>query len=78
MDLGMLWFDDSRRSLAEKVQRAADFYLSKYGQQATECHVHPRTLGPAAPAYVGIVRLVPSSTVVRDHYWLGVGDDGGH
>lgn len=42
MNVGMLWFDnDSKASLDTKVERAAHYYLTKYGKQPTLCYVHP-------------------------------------
>lgn len=74
MDIGMLWYSDDRKQTVEqKVMQAAVFYSRKYGLQATECHIHPRTLG-AGPDHVGLVRLVADSTIVQDHFWLGIGD----
>ena len=31
MKIGMLWFDDSARSLKVRIQEAADYYSEKYG-----------------------------------------------
>lgn len=74
MDLGMLWYDDdAKRSLSEKVQRAAEFYQAKYGQLANQCFVHPSALAPdGAPISVGIIRVQPMRTIIKGHMWLGV------
>ena len=45
MRVGMLWFDDDdRRSVEEKVHRAAGYYQDKYGKMPTLCFVHPSML----------------------------------
>lgn len=75
MTTGMLWLDDDRkRSVAEKVQRAADYYRNKYGAPVAEVHAHPRTLGDRPPAQVAGVRLVPDHTILPDHWWVLPGD----
>jgi hypothetical protein len=74
MDIGMLWYDDDAKSrLDEKVARAVEYYRSKYGVQPTECYVHPGMLVEGAPANTAGVRLCPSPTVIKNHFWLGVG-----
>ncbi len=83
MDIGMLWYDDDgKRQLDEKVARAAEYYRAKYGRQPTECYVHPGMLGEGQPRpgaariVAGGVRLRTSRTVIKNHFWLGVGESG--
>lgn len=76
MDIGMLWKDDdNRRSLEDKVARAAAYYRQKYGEAATVCFVHPTMLAEA-PASEGVtaagLRVLPARTVQVHHFWLGV------
>ena len=45
MNVGMLWFDnDPKVDLEAKIERAADYYRSKYGKKPTLCFVHPSML----------------------------------
>ena len=44
MNVGLLWFDNSSLPLAQKVQKAADYYCKKYGRQPDMCLVHPPAL----------------------------------
>ena len=45
MNIGMLWFDnDPKAELTTKVERAAVYYLSKYGKSPNLCFVHPTML----------------------------------
>ena len=81
MDMGMLWYDDDdRRRFDEKVTRAVEYYRAKYGVQPTECFVNPSMLSAdargAAPAMTAGVRLHTTRTVLSNHFWLGVGENG--
>ena len=74
MDIGMLWYDDDgKRKLDEKVARAAEFYRAKYGAQPTECYINPGALGEGQPAVAAGVRLRPSRSIIKNHFWLGIG-----
>ena len=45
MNIGMLWFDnDPKTDLNGKIERAAAYYRSKYGQSPNLCFVHPSML----------------------------------
>jgi hypothetical protein len=75
MDIGMLWYDDdAKRQLDEKVARAVEYYRAKYGVLPTECYVNPGMLGENQSATTAGVRLRPNRTVIKNHFWLGVGE----
>ena len=81
MDIGMLWYDDDgKRQLDEKVARAAEYYRAKYGVQPTECYVNPGMLGEGQPRssagwiMASGVRLRPDRTIIKNHFWLGIGE----
>ncbi len=71
MEIGMLWFDDSPRPLAEKLQRAVGYYTEKYGRQPTLCLIHPSTMDGAGGEVAG-VELKSARSVMPDHFWLGI------
>lgn len=71
MDIGMLWLDDDRqRSLDEKVNRAAEYYLEKYGRSPELCLVNNRSLNETKK--VGQIEVQPAQTVLLHHFWLGM------
>jgi hypothetical protein len=71
MKVGMMWLDDDkRRSLEEKVQRAADYYREKYGRLPELCLVNSKMLGDERS--VGNIKVVPMPTVLPYHFWLGM------
>lgn len=71
MDVGMLWLDNDRqRSLDEKVNRAVEYYLEKYGISPDLCLVNSRSLNEKKK--VGLVEVQPAPTVLPHHFWLGM------
>lgn len=73
MKTGMLWFDDSTRSLKVKVGEAATFYKEKYGKAPTHCFVNPGMLSDKAPPSNG-VEVKETKSVMPHHFWLGIED----
>ena len=73
MNAGLLWYDDDpKRSLVEKVCRAAHYYKRKHGVAADVCYVHPSVLriGETEKGLDG-VRIAPLDTVLINHLWVG-------
>jgi hypothetical protein len=65
----MLWFDDSTdRPLVVKIQRAAEYYRTKYGQAPNTCYV-PVSAAVVAP---GPIAVVPARDVLAHHLWIGI------
>ncbi|MCK4314287.1 MAG: hypothetical protein KAX24_00815 [Anaerolineae bacterium] len=86
MKVGLLWYDDDPgHDLAEKIGRAARRYRQKFGASPNICYVHRSVLSPSTSSgqdpqgeassgkvrKVGGVRVSPSPTVLRHHFWLG-------
>jgi hypothetical protein len=71
MEIGMLWFDDSARTLPEKIQRAAAYYAEKYGRSPTLCLVNPAGLNEAE-GDLGGVHVRAARSVMPHHLWIGV------
>jgi hypothetical protein len=67
----MLWFDDnSARTVEEKIRRAANHYMSKYGNTPKLCYVHPSMLNGDKLNSDGI-EVRTANTVLPHHFWLG-------
>ncbi|HLB64036.1 MAG TPA: hypothetical protein VJJ46_04290 [Anaerolineales bacterium] len=71
MEIGMLWFDDSARTLPEKVKRAAAYYAEKYGRTPTLCLVNPAGLN-GSEGDLGGVQVRAARSVMPHHLWIGV------
>jgi hypothetical protein len=74
MESGMLWFDDSGRTLQEKIQSAAAYYAEKYEESPNLCAVHPSML-PEGDTSVADIAVRGASAVMPHHFWLGVDHD---
>ena len=74
MDIGMLWFDnDKKTNLQAKIARATKYYQNKYGDTPNLCFIHPSMLpenGNGSQACEIEVRT--SNTMLPHHFWIGV------
>ena len=69
MKEGLLWYDDSSRTLAAKIAPAVHRYREKFGMVSNVCYVHPSTLD--GEQQVDGVRVAPLFTILRHHFWVG-------
>lgn len=75
MEIGMLWFDADRESnLSTRIERAVSYYRKKYGSLPDICVSHPKTLDNDTTKQIAGVRIERSSSVLPDHFWLGIED----
>jgi hypothetical protein len=77
MNTGMLWFDnDPKTALTAKIERAADYYLKKYGRKPNLCLIHPNALDgekPESPvSNTSGVTIRPYRPVLPGHLWIGI------
>ena len=87
MEIGMLWFDNDKKSDYEsKIERAATYYRNKYGKTPNLCFVHPCMLpnngsrpaentSPEAETLLiksQGVEIRTSKTMLHNHFWLGI------
>lgn len=71
MNVGMLWLDaDQKRTLEEKVKRAAEHYHQKYGRFPELCYVHTGMVEEACQ--FGEIKVEPAKNVLNNHFWLGM------
>lgn len=67
MKTGLLWFDDSKRNLADKIARGITHYTKKFNAAPTTCYI--RDTGELD--HVGAVQVRALPTVLRHHLWIG-------
>jgi hypothetical protein len=70
---GMLWFDNSKIALAEKIAKAVEYYHKKYGRTPDLCLVHPSML-EANQTEVNKINVRPYRVVLPGHIWIGMED----
>lgn len=75
MTSGLLWFDNSKDTLAVKVQKAAAYYAQKYGRKAELCLVNPAMMTGQKMDNMKDITVRPWRGVLPHHFWVGV-DDG--
>ncbi len=66
----MLWYDDSSKPLTERISRAADYFLSKYGKTPTTCLLPMSEEIAGSPEGISLER---QPTVLEGHMMLGAG-----
>jgi hypothetical protein len=72
MNTGMLWYDnDPKVDMTNKIQRAADYYMKKYGQNPDLCFVHPSMLG-ASTLNAGQIEVRTHRSIRPHHFWIGI------
>lgn len=72
MDVGMLWFDDDPNSdFLSKVNKAANYYRSKYGEIPDMCFVHPSMLENLT-VDTSTIKINTNGSMLRHHFWIGV------
>lgn len=72
MDEGMLWYDNQTGQAVEiRLQRAVDFFISKYGHPPLCCFVHPEMV--ASPMEIaGNVKVIPNERILKNHIWMEI------
>ena len=63
----LLWYDDSKRSLAAKIADACASYRAKFDAEPTVCYVNPAQLEPVELA----VRVEGRENIIKNHFEIG-------
>ncbi len=73
MKVGMLWFDDrGEADIAERIEKASDYYQSKYGHKPNLCFVHPDSIDNDDAAVGLSLKVKASQMLLQNHFWIGV------
>lgn len=75
MEVGLLWYDDSKTDFATKVREAGERYEEKFGRKPNRCYVNPTCL-PEDGVPANGIKVVTSPGVLPHHFWVGVGSNG--
>jgi hypothetical protein len=72
MKIGMLWFDnDPKVDLNGKIEKAASYYRTKYGQSPNLCLVHPSMLANGS-GRAREIEIRTTRSMMPNHLWIGV------
>lgn len=73
MKSGLLWYDNGKKPIWDKIEAAAKRYQEKFGVVPDTCFVNPHDLEPEAKPHGGIkMKVTGKSTIMPNHIWLGV------
>lgn len=76
MKVGMLWFDESRDlEIEQRIERASEYYHSKYGQKPNVCFVHPEAIDEDSRVIGSALKVRSSETLLQDHFWIGIEEE---
>ena len=67
--IGLLWYDNSKKPLAQKVAEAATRYRERFGREPNICYVNPADL-PASEQHSGDIVIQTAPRVLRHHLWV--------
>jgi hypothetical protein len=68
MRIGLMYFDNSKKSFTEKCEGAIAYYTAKYGHAPNEIWIHPKTAITEIPNVA--IRL--SRSILPNHFWIGL------
>lgn len=74
MEIGMLWFDDSRLKLEVKISKAVSYYQTKYERRPTHCFLHPQSCEYDEAVMAGVL-LQTEKTVMPGYFWIGIDEE---
>lgn len=68
--IGMLWYDNSQKPLADKIRAAAHHYVVKYGHLPTWTQV----ARAGGVQQVDQIQVTEATYVLPNHLWIGHGE----
>jgi hypothetical protein len=73
MKSGLLWYDNGKKPIWDKIEDAARRYKDKFGTAPDTCYVNPGDLDQASGTKPGLkLQVSGKTTVMPNHIWLGV------
>lgn len=78
MKIGLLWADDGKGTMAERVMAAARCYERKFGVAPTVCFASSKDMAmdtDMARVVISGVMVMPMKWILEKHLWIGVGND---
>ncbi len=74
MNIGHLFFDNTQRTLEQKIRNAAESFLKRYGHKPQLCLVNPNIMSGKPALLVDGITVKPWRYILPHHFWIGVED----
>jgi len=72
MNNGMLWYDNqTSQPIESRLQKAVDFFISKYGHPPFCCFVNPEMLNEPIQL-AGDLKVIPNERILKNHVWMEI------
>lgn len=71
MNIGMLWYDSSDRTLEQKIEAARDYFNNKYGVllgMADTCFINPANYKADIHSDINVI---PVKRIMPNYFWIG-------
>ena len=76
MKTGRLFYDsDTKRTLTQKIDCAAESYRNMYGFLPDTVYVNPLTAGEGIQDAKYAVSLKVSRSILPNHFWIGMAEE---
>lgn len=72
MNSRLLWYDNSKRPIADKIADAAKRYKQKFGCVPNIVFINPRDCLASIVNVPSTMKVHAKTTILPDHIWLGV------
>ena len=70
MKEGMLWYvNDQKKEIKQIIEKAVDFFHSKYGHNPLACYVDPELIS-STYKLKDAIKVIPNEKVIKNHIWL--------
>lgn len=79
MNIGMLWYDNSKTDLQTKILKAVEYYRLKYGEKPNLVFVNQSMLNGRSQIKLDClpgIKVQASKQVMPEHLWIGMERNG--
>lgn len=70
MNVGMMWYDSSAKSVEKKITEGAEYYEKKYGRKPNSCVVNPEDFDKSIS--VDGITITQQKYILKNIFWIGV------
>ncbi len=84
MKSGLLWYDNSTKTITQKIEEAAKRYNEKFGSPPDRCYINANDIPSGNPENLPVIathsgiEIASSKTIMPNYVWLGIAEEGIH